>query len=111
MPWGALPKPTAAMDKALELPGTNMIYVHSYGVRLLRASRADRALKIFQFNQQRHPEEKFWTYYGLARAYSALGDKPKAIKNWEIAIANVPDDRKFMLSQFQAALNKLKEGS
>jgi hypothetical protein len=100
----------AVMDKALDLPSADMIYVHSYGVRLLRASRADRALKIFKLNQQRHPEEKFWTYYGLARTYTALGDKPNAIQNWEKAIANVPDDRKFMLSQFQAALQKLKEG-
>ncbi len=61
--------------------------------------------------QQRHPEEKFWTYVGLARTYTALGDKPNAIKNWEIAIANVPENRKFMLAQFQAALKKLKEGS
>jgi hypothetical protein len=101
----------AVMDKALDLPGTGMIYVHSYGVGLLRASRADRALRIFKLNQQRHPEEKFWTYYGLARAYTALGDKPNAIKNWEIAIANVPENRKFMLTQFQATLKQLKEGS
>jgi len=101
----------ATVDRALELPGTGMIYVHSYGVRLLRASRADRALKIFQLNQQRHPEENFWTFYGLARAYTALGDKPNAIKNWEIAIANVPENRKFMLPQFQAALKNLKEGN
>jgi tetratricopeptide (TPR) repeat protein len=110
----ALGRPSEAdsvMDKALDLPGTAMIYVHSYGVRLLRASRADRALKIFLLNQQRHPEEKFWTYYGLARAYTALGDKPNAIKNWETALANVPENRKFMLPQFQAALKKLKEGS
>jgi len=99
----------ALMDKAVELPGTGMIYVHSYGVRLLRASRAERALKIFQLNQQRHPEEKFWTYYGLARAYTALGNKLNAIKNWEIAIANVPDNRKFQLAQFEASLKKLKE--
>jgi tetratricopeptide (TPR) repeat protein len=101
----------AAMDKALDLPGAGMIYVHSYGVRLLRASRADRSLRIFKINQQRHPEEKFWTYYGLARAYTALGDKPNAIENWEIAIGNVPENRKFMLTQFQATLKKLKEGS
>ena len=99
----------ALMDKAVELPGTGMIYVHSYGVRLLRASRAERALKIFQLNQQRHPEEKFWTYYGLARAYTALGNKLNAIKNLEIAIANVPDNRKFQLAQFEASLKKLKE--
>ena len=99
----------ALMDKALDLPGIGMIYVHSYGVRLLRASRPERALKIFKVNQQRHPEEKFWTYYGLARAYTALGDKPNAITNWEIAIANVPENRKFMLAQFEASLKKLKE--
>ena len=98
----------ATMDKALELPGTSMIQMHSYGIRLLRAQRAERSLKIFQLNQQRHPEEKFWTYYGLARAYTALGDKSNAIKNWEIAIANVPESRKLMLPQFQATLKKLK---
>ena len=101
----------ATMDKALELPGTSMIQMHSYGIRLLRAQRAERSLKIFQLNQQRHPEEKFWTYYGLARAYTALGDKSNAIKNWEIAIANVPESRKLMLPQFQATLKKLKGSS
>jgi Protein of unknown function (DUF2911) len=97
------------MDKALELPATGMIQMHSYGMRLVRASRAERAVKVFRLNQQRHPEEKFWTYYGLARAYTALGDKPNAIKNWEVAIANVPEERKSMLPQFQSTLKKLKE--
>ncbi|HET8924927.1 MAG TPA: DUF2911 domain-containing protein [Candidatus Acidoferrum sp.] len=101
----------ALMDKALDLPGNGMIYVHSYGVQLLRASRADRALKIFLLNQQRHPEEKFWTYFGLTRAYTALGDKANAIENWEISIANVPENRRFMLPQFEGVLKKLKEGS
>jgi tetratricopeptide (TPR) repeat protein len=98
------------MDKALTRPDITLFNMHFYGVGLLRASRADRALKIFKLNEQRHPEEKFWTYLDLARAYTALGDKPNAIKNWEIAIANVPENRKFMLPQFQAALKKLKEG-
>ena len=101
----------AVMDKALALPDITMFNMHFYGVGLLRASRTDRALKIFRLNEQRHSEEKFWTYLDLARAYTALGDKPNAIKNWEIAIANVPENRKFMLPQFQAALKKLKEGS
>ena len=101
----------AVMDRALDLPGTQMIYAHSYGVRLLRANRPDRALKVFRQNQQRHPEEKFWTYYGLARAYTAIGDKPNAIENWQTAIANVPEERKGMLPQMQEALKKLKEGS
>lgn len=101
----------AVMDQALDKQDAGLLLVHSYGMRLLRASRNERALKISQLNQQRHPGEKFWPYYGLARAYTALNDKPNAIKNWEIAIANVPDNRKFLLPQFQAALKKLKEGT
>jgi hypothetical protein len=101
----------AVMDNALALPDITMFNMHFYGAGLLRASRADRALKIFLLNQQRHSEEKFWTYLDLARAYTALGDKPNAIKNWEIAIANIPENRKFMLPQFQAALKRVREGS
>ena len=101
----------AVMDKAIDMPDAGLLLVHSYGMRLLRVSRNDRALKVLTLNQQRHPDEKFWTFLGLARAYTALNDKPNAIKNWEIAIANVPDNRKFQLPQFQAALKKLKEGS
>jgi tetratricopeptide (TPR) repeat protein len=99
------------MEIALALPNSSMFDMHFYGAGLLRASRADRALKIFLLNQQRHPEEKFWTYLDLARAYTALNDKPNAVKNWEIAIANTPENRKFLLPQFQAALQKVKEGS
>ena len=101
----------AVMDKAIDMQDAGLLLVQSYGVRLLRTSRNERALKIFLLNQKRHPDEKFWTYFGLARAYTALNDKPNAIKNWEIAIANVPENRKFMLPQYQAALKKLKEGN
>ena len=97
------------MDKALDLPDANLINFHFYGINLLRASRNQRALKIFQIMQQRNPTEKYFTFLDLARAYTALDDKPNAIKNWEIAIANIPDNRKFMLPQFQSTLKKLKE--
>jgi hypothetical protein len=108
---GRSPEADAVMDKALTLPDVAMFRIHFYGAGLLRGSRAGRAVKVFQLNLQRHPEEKFWTYLDLARAYTALGDKANAIKNWEIAIANAPENRKFMLPQFQGALKKLKEGS
>jgi hypothetical protein len=108
---GRIAEADAVMDKALDLPNNSMLNMRIYSVGLLRASRTDRALKIFLLNQQRHPEEKFWTYLDLARAYTALNDKPNAIKNWEIAIANLPDNFKFLLPQFQAALKKVKEGS
>lgn len=108
---GRSPEADAVMDKALTLPDVAMFRIHFYGAGLLRGSRADRAVKVFQLNLQRHPEEKFWTYLDLARAYTALGDKANAIKNWEIAIANTPENRKFMLPQFQGPLKRLKEGS
>jgi Protein of unknown function (DUF2911) len=101
----------AIMDKALTLPNTSMLDLYVYGSGLLHAARRERALMVFQQNQQRHPEEKFWTYLGLARTYTALGDKPRAIKSWETVIDNIPENRKFMLPQFQATLKKLKEGS
>jgi len=98
------------MDKAITMSDADLLLVHSYGMRLLRASRNERALQILLLNKTRHPDEKFWTFLGLARVYTALGDKPNAIKNWEIAIANTPDSRRFLLPQFQATLKKLKEG-
>jgi hypothetical protein len=108
---GSTSEADTAMDKALAIPNTSMFDMYIYGARLLRASRNERALKVFQLDQQHHPEEKFWTYFGLARSYTALGDKPNAIKNWEITIANTPENRKFMIPQFQAAVKKLKDGS
>ncbi|HEY2361023.1 MAG TPA: hypothetical protein VGK36_07905, partial [Candidatus Angelobacter sp.] len=63
---------------------------------------------VFKLNQKRHPEDKFWVYMGLARAYTATGDKAQAIKNWEIVLQNVPESRKAQLPAYEAALKKLK---
>jgi hypothetical protein len=75
----------------------------------LLATRPPKAMEIFQLNRRRHPDEKFWTSMGLARAYTAAGDKPHAIENWELAIGNVPPDLKAYLPQFNATLKKLKD--
>jgi len=101
----------SVMETALAKPDTTMFNLYFYGVGLLRSSRPDRALKVFELNQQRYPDEKFWTYFGLARAYTALNDKSNAIKNWELALANVPSNRQFMLPQYKAILKKLKDGN
>ena len=46
-------------------------------------------MDYFQLNRKHHPEDKFTTSTsGLARGYTAMGDKKNAIKNWEIAIKN-----------------------
>src|ERR1041384_36229 len=75
----------ATIDKAMRLPATEPISIHQYGMRLLRDGKKEKAMEIFQFNFKQHPNEKFYTYVGLARGYTAMGDKEKAIKNWEIA--------------------------
>jgi len=98
------------MDKALHLPGTDVTAVHQYGQTLLRAGKKDKAMEVFKLNAQQHPEEKFTTYVGLARGYTAIGDKQKAIQNWEIALKNVPENQKTNLPLYQKALNDLKSG-
>ena len=66
-------------------------------------------MEIFKLNAQRHPDEKFYTYVGLARGYTALGDRENAIKNWEIALRNVPESQKGNLPTYEKALEEVKE--
>jgi len=97
-------------DKAVRLAGTPALVIHQYAMRLLNAGRNDKAMEIFKFNQQQHPDDKFVPSLGLARGYAALGDKANAIKYWEIVLQNVPEGRKAFIPSFQEALKKLKEG-
>jgi len=96
------------MEHAFQLSGADLLPVHIYGMRLLGAGRKEKAIEVFKLNQKRHPEDKFWANLGLARAYTATGDKAQAIKSWEIVLQNVPPDRKGQLPAYQAALKKLK---
>jgi tetratricopeptide (TPR) repeat protein len=93
----------------LRLPATETISIHQYGMRLLRAGKKEKAMQVFQFNAKQHPEEKFYTYVGLARGYTAAGDKVNAIKNWEIALQNVPEIQKPNRAVYEKALKDLKE--
>ena len=99
------------MDKAFQLSGADPVPVYIYAMGLLGAGRKEKAIEVFKLNQKRHPEDKFWAYLGLARAYTAAGDKEKAIKNWEIVLQNIPETRKAQLPAYEAALKKLKEAS
>jgi tetratricopeptide (TPR) repeat protein len=96
------------MDRAIRLPGTDLRLIHQYGMRTLASGRRDRAMVIFRANRQLHPDEKFWTFVGLARGFTAIGDKPAAIENWEIALRNVPPEQRGNLPAFQRALQALR---
>lgn len=98
----------ATMDKALHKPATDVGAVHQYGMSLLRAGWKDKAMEVFKLNAQQHPDEKFTTYVGLARGYAAIGDNDNAIKNWETALRNVPEDQKANLPVYEKALKELK---
>lgn len=99
----------AVMDKALHLPAAEPIAIHRYAMGVLREGKKEKAMEIFQFNMKQHPEEKFYTFVGLARGYTAMGDKEKAIKNWEIALQNVPEIQKPNRPTYEKALKDLKE--
>ena len=99
----------AAMSEAVHLPGADVVPVHQFAARLLKAGKKEKAMEIFKLNAQMHPEDKFYTNAGLARAYTAFGDKESAIQHWETALQNVPDNQKKNLSVYQKALDDLKK--
>lgn len=96
------------MVKAVKHPTAVIQDIHQFGRSLLNSGKKEKAMEVFKLNRQLHPEDKFTTYVGLARGYAALGDKKNAIKNWEIAIKNIPAEQKPYLSQYEAELKKLK---
>jgi Protein of unknown function (DUF2911) len=98
----------AVMEKALTLPGADVLPLYFYSSRLVRLGRKEKGLEVAKVNQQRHPEEKYWTYLGLAEAYTALDEKPEAIRNWETVLANVPVSERLDVPRFKETLKKLK---
>lgn len=96
------------MMKAIHHPTANVQQIHAYGRTLIAANKPEKAMEVFQLNKKMHPEEVFTTTVGLARGYAALGDTRKAIKHWELALENLPEDQKPNLSYYESELKKLK---
>jgi hypothetical protein len=96
------------MEKAIHHPSATVQDIHAYARKLIKEGKTQEALDIYKYNRKQHPEDTFTTYVGLARGYAAVGDKKNAIKNWEIAIKNLPEDQKPYLSYYQGELDKLK---
>lgn len=105
---GRGPEAEAVMTKAINHPTANVQAVHQYARTLLAEGKNQKAFEIFKFNREKNPEDKFTTYVGLARGYAAIGDKKNAIKNWEIAIRNIPENQKQNVGAYEAELKKLK---
>jgi tetratricopeptide (TPR) repeat protein len=97
----------AVMKDAMTIATMNDI--HQYGKSLLAAGKNDKALEVFKLNREKNKGDKFTTFVGLARGYAVTGNKKEAIKNWEVALKNIPENQKANTAVFQEELKKLKQ--
>jgi hypothetical protein len=98
----------SVMTDALTL-NPSVAELHQYGRSLLATGKNERALEIFKLNRKLHADDTFTTYVGLARGYTAIGNKKEAIRNWESALKNIPPEQKSNTAIFEEELKKLKQ--
>jgi len=71
-------------------PTATPIQIHQLGRTLLARGDKEGALKVFQTNATRFPNQ--WpVHVGLARGYSAVGQYDEALKYAKLAAAEAPD--------------------
>ena len=93
------------MDLAMEQG--NPLQIHQYGRTLIGEKKLDEAMKIFEYNSNKH--ENTWPVnVGLARGFSAKGDYKAALKYMQKALENAP--QQFNKDNVQANIEKLKKG-
>jgi tetratricopeptide (TPR) repeat protein len=98
----------SVMKEAVTL-NPSVTELHQYGRSLLASGKNESALEIFKLNRKQHADDKFTTFVGLARGYAAVGNKKEAIRNWETALKNIPEDQKSNTALFEEELKKLKQ--
>ncbi len=94
----------ALMEEAL--PIGKIGEIHFYGRSLITAEKFDEAIEVFKYNKEKHPDDKFTVWVGLARCYQAMGEKEKAIEHWKVAIEGATEQQKPF---YQNILAKLEE--
>ncbi len=94
----------ALMEEALPLGKVGEI--HFYGRSFIASEDFDKALEIFKYNKEKHPNDKFTVYVGLARGYQAAGNKKMAIENWKIAIEGAVPAQKPFYEKILASLEE-----
>lgn len=99
----------AEADKLMEeaIPLGQIFELHQYGRQLLAEKKPENALKVFQANHNKHPNE-FTTNVGLGRGYSAIGNYKKALQYMEKALKQAPDP--INRDNVANLIGKLKEG-
>ena len=78
----------AVMDEALGM--ATVFEMHGYGRQLIGQGKKEKAMEVFKMNAKKNKGE--WPVdYGMARAYSAMGDYAAALKHLKIAAERAPD--------------------
>lgn len=78
------------MDLALNHRTAGPIDIHMYGRQLQRQNKNEEAMKIFELNARRFPDQ--WpVHVGLARGHFALGRKQEALAEARLALPQAPD--------------------
>jgi len=96
---------TAVIKSAL--PFGSVVELQQLGRQLLAAKKPQAALEIFQFNNNKNPNQ-FITLTGMARGLSANGDYAKALEFANKALPLAPNDAN--KQAVQAMIEKLKAG-
>jgi len=95
------------MDRALAHPTATVFDLHQYGRQLLRSGDPARALKVFELNAKRFPNQ--WPVnVGLARGYAAAGRTKEALKAAKAALAQAPDE--VNRKSLEGIVEKLEKG-
>jgi hypothetical protein len=80
-----------SQEKAFNDPSAKPLDLHLAGRKMLAEGKKEEALKIFQLNAKRFPNQ--WpTHVGLMRGYAAVGDNAKALSEAKLAVAQAPDE-------------------
>jgi hypothetical protein len=78
-------------QQAIESPGTQPTEIHQYGRQLLQENKNEEAMKVFEMNAKRFPDQ--WpVHVGLARGHLALGHKKEALAEARLAVKQAPDE-------------------
>jgi hypothetical protein len=104
---GLGPEAAKTFDKALNHPAASPIQIHMAGRQLLTSGKKEQALRVFQQNAKRFPNQ--WpVHVGLMRGYAATGDKKKALEEARLALAQAPDEGN--KKNLQNLIKQLEEG-
>lgn len=78
------------LDRAVNHATATALEIHMVGRELLTAGKKQEALKVFQYNAKRFPNQ--WpVHVGLMRGYAAVGRNKEALDEGRLGLKQAPD--------------------